>query len=179
MIQNTSSLVGCLLRCGVLHCDLRLLLLLGQKLGGIVNQIASDAQSRGDKSLALTKQTLLTDLLDLRLVFVQHILLALIALPEREEDNALALRVELSSWLLDLREATVNGRQGAVAKAIGLLEVGRYVLVRCVEVWSKGLAKALVALRREIDGFLAVGIRLEGVDGIVDYGIRGEMMQEG
>lgn len=120
-------------------------------MGSIVDEVARDAQAGGEKSFALANETLVADLLDLRLVSVQHIFLALVALSEREEDDALALGVELLGRLLDLGEAAVDAVEGVVTEAVSPLEVGRDVLVRSLEVWDKGLAEALVALGCEVN----------------------------
>lgn len=49
-------------------------------------------------------------------------------------------------------------------------------MVGFLEVWNEWFAKLLVRGCSQVDGSLAIGVRLEGRDGVVDERVRCEML---
>ena len=62
---------------------------------------------------------------------------------------------------------------------VGFGDVGGDVAVRTLRVREDGLDEGVVGGVGDVDGFLAVGIRLEGVDGVGDDGVGGQVLGRG
>jgi len=112
--------------------------------------------------LAIAHNALSADLLDLAVVRLEYVVLALVTLGEREEDERLALRVQLSSWLFDDGELGVNGRERGVTERVGFRDVGGHVLVGLREVGEEGFGETVGESAGNVEGFGAVGVRFEG-----------------
>ena len=66
------------------------------------------------------------------------------ARPEGREHQVAGALVDLSRGFADDGKALVDGREGAVAEGVGLLDVGGDVLVRLLEEGEDGLGEGLV-----------------------------------
>lgn len=95
----------------------------------------------------------------------------------RPEDPALARLVDGLGLLLDDGEVAVDGLEGLVAQLVGLVHVRLGVLVGSLEVALDGLAEAGVGAVDDLDGLLAVGVGLEGVDAAGDGRVGGDVGQ--
>jgi hypothetical protein len=141
----------------------------GQVFAHPLVRIAADNQARADEGLPIAHEPVLTNLLLLDAEHGQDVLLALIALAQREEHDLPALAVPLPGGLLDGGEAGVNGREGGVAQGVGLLDVRRHELVGPGEVGQEGL-QAVQRGCGQVQGLGAIGVGLEGADGVGDDG---------
>jgi len=173
--QNTSNLVVHLL----VHNTLGLLLLGAEEPANGLDDLGGNDERRRQQRLAVGDQVVAADLLDLAAVRLEHVVLAGQAGPIWEEDEVAGLLVDLAGGLFDYRKARVDGRERLVAQVVGLLDVGGDVLVRLGEVGDYGLGEGLVGRVAELEGLLAVGVGLEGLEAVVDYWVVEEVVDEG
>jgi hypothetical protein len=89
------------------------------------------------------------------------------------EDPALDGLVDGLGLLLDDREVAVDGLEGFLAQLVGLVDVRLSILVGCLEVALHRLGEASVGAVHDINGLLAVGVGLEGVDAAGDDRVGG------
>jgi hypothetical protein len=141
-----------------------------------LERIAAHHQAGPDERQAVADQAVLAGLLLLGAEHANDVVLALGALPQREEDDRPAALVQLAGGLLHDGEVRLEGGQRGVAQGVGALDVRRHVLVGPGEVGEQRLAQALVAGGGEVEGFRAVGVGLEGADGVGDDGEGDEML---
>lgn len=80
--------------------------------------------------------------------------------------------------LLDNGEVALDGVQSGVGELIGLLHVWLGVAVRGLEVCLDRPAEAAVDAIGELNGLLAVGVRLERLDAVVDGRVGGQVRDE-
>jgi hypothetical protein len=93
------------------------------------------------------------------------------------EDPGLDSLVNGLGLLLDDGEVAVNGLEGLLAQLVCLVDIGLSVLVGSLEVTLHRFAKAGVGAVHDINGLLAVGVGLEGVDAAGDDGVGGDVRE--
>lgn len=100
--------------------------------------------------------------LNLTVVCLEHVFLALVALGQGEEDERLAIGVELARWFLDGGELGLERRERGVADGVGLGNVRRDVLVGLGEVWEDRAGETRGEGGGDVEGFGTVGVGFEG-----------------
>ena len=93
------------------------------------------------------------------------------------EDPGLDSLVNGLGLLLDNGEVAVDSLEGLLAQLVCLVDVGLSVLVGSLEVALDRLAEAGVGAVHDINGLLAVGVGLEGVDATGDDGVGGDVRE--
>ena len=165
------SVIGLLLR----H-DLGLLLLGAQKVAEPGQGIRREDEAGGDERLAARHHAVAAALLVLAAVGVQSVVLALARQTEGEEGIVEDGALDLGRVFLDDREGLVDFAQAAVGDGVGFGDDGSDVAVWFLGVWEDGLDEGLEAGVGEVERFLAVGVALEGGDGVADDGVGCEML---
>ena len=150
--------------------------LLGDEATDPRQRLVADDKSSEQGSLSMGNDTLLLSLLDLGVVDLEDVVAALEAHAVGQEDEALGVGVNVGGGLLDSGEALVKASQGGVAEGVGLGDVRRDVLVRLGEKGDDGGSESLVGGISQGNGALAVLVRLEGLDAIVDDGVVEEVL---
>lgn len=133
-------------------------------------------QTGGDGSLAVSHQTISSNVLILGVVDLEDMVLGLGALAHGEEHDALAVAPELARRLLQDGEPLVDLGEDLVANRVGLLDVGRDVFVRLGKIGDDGLRERLVRRVAELERLLAVGVLLDVGQAIAHDGILGEVL---
>ena len=155
-----------------------LFLLLPQERAQPCKRIARDHQAGRNHGLGTGYVAIATALLVLAGVGVQDIVLAVTDEAEGEvcvvQDGAL----DLLGVFFDDGEGVVHFGESVGAEGVGFGDVGSYVSVGTLGVGDEGCNELLVAGVGEVEGFLAIGIGLEGRDGVGDDGIGGEMLED-
>jgi hypothetical protein len=141
-------------------------------------RVAADLEARTHGGLAVADQALVADLLDLAVEGGEDVVAALGALLQREEDERLPGRVELAGGLLDGGEAGVEGGERGVAEGVGALEVGGGVGEGRGEEGGEGLGERGGQVGGEVEGFGAVGVGLEGGDGVGDERVGEQVLRK-
>ena len=72
----------------------------------------------------------------------------------------------------------VDSRKSIRTEGVGFGNVRGDIAVRALGIGNEGSNELLVASIGEVKRLLAVGVRLEGRDGIGDDGVGGEMLKE-
>ena len=93
------------------------------------------------------------------------------------EDPVLDALVDGLGLLLDNGEVAVDSLEGSLAELVSLDGVGLGVLVGRLEVALHRLSETGVGAVHDIDGLLAVGVGLEGVDATGDDGVGGDVRE--
>lgn len=109
-------------------------------------------------------------------VDVNNVVPALESFVVRKKDEALGVRVQLPGGLLDNRPPLVNLGQGLIAEIVGLQDVWLDVLVGLGQVGQDGGGKGFVRGVTELEGLLAVWVRLEGLDAVVDNRVGSQVL---
>ncbi len=135
-----------------------------------------DEKTSRDQGLARRHIPISTNLLVLRVVDIDDMALGLHAFADREVDDGLAVRNQLVCGLLQGRNALIDPGQRIVANSIGLLDVGRDILVRLVEVGQDRFGEGLVSGVAQLYGLLAVRVFLEVSDAIIDDRVATEVL---
>ena len=158
MLKQQYELVATLLLSNLLH----LRLLRAQETENVIVRITPHNKTRRNSRLAICDDALTTHFLHLSFVGSKDIILRLGALRQWEEDDALSIRVELASWLLDVGELGVQGRERGVTERIGFLDVGRNIFVGLGKVRRELRGEGIVGGAGEVEGFGAVWVGFEG-----------------
>lgn len=94
-----------------------------QKASEPVVRLASNDEARADRCLAICDYAASPDLLDLAIICLEHKVLALETLVQREEDDGFPVGVKLAGWLLHNWELALKCRESVVADRVCLLDV--------------------------------------------------------
>lgn len=159
---------------------LRLGLLLAEEGADPLHGLGGDDDGGAQGGLAVDDEpvaALAAGLLVLGAVDAQDVVLGLEALVQREQHHALGVGVQLARLLLDDGELGVDLGQRLVAEVVGLLDVRGDVLVGLLEVGHDRGGEGLVGRVAQLQGLLAVGIALEGLDAIVDDRVVEEVLR--
>lgn len=112
--------------------------------------VAND-EDGGNGSLAMGDESSLLVLLVLGAVNLEDVILALQALVVGKQDQTLGLIVKVVGRLLDNGKSLIDAVQSLVTDGVGLLDVGRDVLVRPGKPGQHGSGKSLVGSVAELD----------------------------
>jgi len=157
---------------------LGLFLLLAQKVCQPREGIARDDQTARDDSLAASDIPISTALLVLVDIGVQCIVLGLTNDVKWEEDEVQHATLQLLCVFLHNREFLVGLAQHTVCDLVGLVDVGCDVAVWLLRVRHNRRYEVLVPGIRDIQRLLAIGVLLDGIDGIRDDGVRLKVLRE-
>jgi hypothetical protein len=122
----------------------------------------------GNSSLYVGDEACLLVLLKFRVVDLEDVILTLETLVVWEEDKSSRILVELLGGLLGDGESLVDAVEGLATQGVDLSDVRRDVLTGLREVGNYRSSKGLVSGFAEVDGTLAVFVRLEGADAVAD-----------
>lgn len=148
-----------------------LLALLSQEIPNELESFNGDDESGGECGLAgqeKARAVVSSKVLVFARVDINHVVPTLKRLGVGKKDKALCLRIQLAGRLLDNRPPLVDFCQGLVAEVVRLLDIWLDILVGLGQIGQDGGSKGLVGGVAELKGSLAVGIRLEGLDAVVD-----------
>jgi len=105
---------------------------------------------------------LAANFLNLTVVCLEYVFLAFVALGQGEEDERLAIGVQLTSGLLDGGELGLQRRERGVTDGVGFGDVRRDVLVGLREVREDRAGETRGERGGEVEGFGTVGVGFEG-----------------
>lgn len=150
---------------------LSLLLLLAQEVSNELDCVTGQDEGGGDRSLARQNEArtiIAASLLVLAGVDVQDVVLALESLVVGEQHETLGVRVQLTSGFLDHGPPLIDLGQCLVAKVVGFLDVRLDVLVGAGQVRQDGTGESFIGRTAQLEGLLAVRVRLESLDAVVN-----------
>lgn len=145
----------------VVNMLVSLLSLLAQEIPNEFERLDRDDQSGSEGGLPSQQETraiITTQVLMLPRVDINDVIPALESLGVGKKDEALGVRVELSSGFLHNGPPLVNLGQSLVAEIIGLQHVWFDILVGFGQIWKDGDSKGLVGRVAELKGLLAVRV---------------------
>lgn len=158
---------------------LALLLLPSKQLAQERKSIRREDQSRRHRRLSLRNNTALgtTVLLNLRPIDLKDVLLAISGNLERPVRIIKDRALDRLGVARDDGELGIERVETGVAERVGFGEVRRDVTVGLLEIREERLAVGVVAGRGDGERLLAVGMRLDGGEGVGDHGVGGEVLE--
>ena len=177
VLGNRLRLAGLLLHVSIrlpallLHDILALLLLLPQERTQPGQTIARHHQASRDHRLAARDKPVTATFFVLAAVGLEDVVSALGRQLEGVEGIVEDGGLDLLRVFLHDRKGLVDFGETGRCDLVGFGDVGRDIAVGALRVGEDGLDKLVVRGIGDVDGFLAVGVRLEGVDRVGDDGV--------
>ena len=151
-------------------------LLLTKKFADRGKDVAGDDQGGGDHSLASGYVAIPTAALVLAAVDVKDVVLAVADGAEGEVGVVKERAFDLLGVFLHDGEAGVDFGETVGGEGVRFVDVRCDVAVGTLGVWDEGRNESLIAGVGEGDGFFAVGVGLEGRNGVGDCRVGGEVL---
>lgn len=172
--KDFSSLGDLLLR--LVRHSLALFLLGTQEAAQPSQRIRRHDESGRDDGLAAGDDAVSAALLVLAAVGAEGVILGLAGQAEWIEGIVQHGALDLGRVLLDDGEGLVDPLEALVGHGVGPVHHWRHVPVWLLGIGQDGLDEGVETMLGEVDGFPAERIALDGLDGVVDDRVRGEML---